>query len=247
MPAPATPANLSIDVTASNGFKLTWDDVASELGFRLYRSTDNFVADSSIVLKTGVGGLTAWDLGLVASTQYYYKVSAFNADGESSLSAAVNDTTLAQSLKQYWTGSVGPFDYDQNAIYKDEDEKVTGIRSTGNILAELVPSIDNHLVRRVDILTGGSINSPTIEDEDADTQVQCEESVDEDIIRFDADGNQIAQMDPSGFTLENGTNINEFSIDGLMAGDSDNAVPTEQAVRTYGESIEQFAYFMGGV
>jgi hypothetical protein len=33
--------------------------------------------------------------------------------------------------------------------------------------------------------------------------------------------------------LQNGTDINEFSIDGTMAGNSDNALPTEAAVVTY--------------
>ena len=35
------------------------------------------------------------------------------------------------------------------------------------------------------------------------------------------------------FNLLNGTDINEFSIDGTLAGNSDDAVPTEQAVKTY--------------
>jgi hypothetical protein len=34
-------------------------------------------------------------------------------------------------------------------------------------------------------------------------------------------------------TLNLGTNINEFSTDGTLGGDSDNAVPTEKAVKTY--------------
>jgi len=34
-------------------------------------------------------------------------------------------------------------------------------------------------------------------------------------------------------SLFSGTNINEFSIDGTLAGNSDDAVPTEQAVKTY--------------
>ena len=35
------------------------------------------------------------------------------------------------------------------------------------------------------------------------------------------------------FTLSAGTGINEFSTDGTLAGDSDDAVPTEKAVKTY--------------
>ncbi len=37
----------------------------------------------------------------------------------------------------------------------------------------------------------------------------------------------------SGLTLASGTNVNEFSIDGTLAGNSDDAVPTEKAVKTY--------------
>ncbi len=210
MAAPATPANLSIDTTASNGFELTWDNVALETGFYLYRSTDNFVADSRRVAKLATDVLTAFDLGLIASTQYYYKISAFNGDGESAFSAAVNDTTLAQSLKQHWQGTVGPFDYDQNAIYPGENTKVVGLRSTGNIRADLVPSIDNHMVRKIDIL-GSAINSPLIEDADQDTKVQCEESNDEDKIRFDiggVGGGEKAVMDANAFEIKQPVTVN---------------------------------------
>ncbi|GAI90861.1 unnamed protein product, partial [marine sediment metagenome] len=36
--------------------------------------------------------------------------------------------------------------------------------------------------------------------------------------------------------LENGPAVNEFSIDGTLAGDSDAVVPTEQAVKTYSDT-----------
>ncbi len=43
---------------------------------------------------------------------------------------------------------------------------------------------------------------------------------------------------PTGdITLGSGTNVNEFSIDGTLAGDSDDAVPTEKAVKTYADSV----------
>ena len=48
--------------------------------------------------------------------------------------------------------------------------------------------------------------------------------------------------------LANGTGINEFSTDGTMAGDSDDAVPTEKAVKAYVDSValinQAFAYFL---
>lgn len=43
--------------------------------------------------------------------------------------------------------------------------------------------------------------------------------------------------------LNSGTNVNEFSIDGTLAGNSDDAVPTEQAVKTYVD--EKTAIYIG--
>jgi hypothetical protein len=44
-------------------------------------------------------------------------------------------------------------------------------------------------------------------------------------------------IDEFGITLENGTSINEFSTDGTLGDNSDDAVPTEKAVKTYVDSI----------
>lgn len=41
------------------------------------------------------------------------------------------------------------------------------------------------------------------------------------------------QLNSGVIVLPNGTSINEFSIDGALAGNSDDAVPTEKAVKTY--------------
>lgn len=42
-----------------------------------------------------------------------------------------------------------------------------------------------------------------------------------------------ALLDVNGLTLAIGTTVNEFSIDGTLGDNSDNAVPTEKAVKTY--------------
>jgi len=54
-----------------------------------------------------------------------------------------------------------------------------------------------------------------------------------DVIDFTVAGGSVGTFESDGLTLANGTNVNEFSTDGTLAGDSDNAVPTEQAVKTY--------------
>ncbi|MFC1632441.1 beta strand repeat-containing protein [Candidatus Omnitrophota bacterium] len=44
----------------------------------------------------------------------------------------------------------------------------------------------------------GSVGVDSLQDDDGDTQVQVEESADEDIIRFDTAGNQVASIDATG-------------------------------------------------
>jgi len=46
-------------------------------------------------------------------------------------------------------------------------------------------------------------------------------------------GTKKLETTTNGILLTSGASVSEFSIDGTMAGDSDNAVPTEKAVKTY--------------
>ena len=52
-------------------------------------------------------------------------------------------------------------------------------------------------------------------------------------IIFVSDSVTRATITNAGLTLQSGTAINEFSIDGTLSGDSDNAVPTEKAIKAY--------------
>lgn len=90
MAAPSTPANLSIDKVFSNAIELSWDASGGADGYYLYYSLDD-VTYYKFLTTTALVGVHFY---LDESTQYYYKVSAYNGDGESSLSSSVNDTTL---------------------------------------------------------------------------------------------------------------------------------------------------------
>jgi hypothetical protein len=58
-------------------------------------------------------------------------------------------------------------------------------------------------------------------------------------VRFEDDAGNlgIEIVDGGKVNLANGTGINEFSTDGTLAGDSDDAVPTEKAVKTYSATV----------
>ena len=55
--------------------------------------------------------------------------------------------------------------------------------------------------------TGGGSSSTSITDADLDTKIQVEESADEDVIRFDVAGSEIATMTDDGVILNNGYNF----------------------------------------
>lgn len=50
----------------------------------------------------------------------------------------------------------------------------------------------------------------------------------------------LATLNSSGLDLKNGVPVNEFSTDGTLGGNSDTAVPTEQAVKTYVDARASF-------
>jgi len=54
-----------------------------------------------------------------------------------------------------------------------------------------------------------------------------------DTIAFEAANTTEATINTSGLTLKTGASVNEFSTDGTLADDSNTAVPTEAAVKTY--------------
>jgi len=115
MAAPATPASLAVSATASNKIVITWANVADETGFRLYRSEDDVTYVLWRTLDADV--LIHSDFQLDPDTAYYYKISAFNGDGESALSTEQHDTTLASDWKYMYVHGTGPFNYDANAAY----------------------------------------------------------------------------------------------------------------------------------
>ena len=94
-PAPAAPTALQSTVNSFSEITLDWTDNSSnELSFVVERSLDGTTG------WTPVGALgsdiaTFQDIGLTASTLYYYRVFATNSGGNSTYSAVVSATTSA--------------------------------------------------------------------------------------------------------------------------------------------------------
>jgi hypothetical protein len=89
---PQTPANLAASAASSSQINLNWTDTSNnEDGFKIERSTDN--VNFAQINTTGANSTTFMDTGLSTATTYYYRVRAYNAQGNSGYSNVANATT----------------------------------------------------------------------------------------------------------------------------------------------------------
>jgi hypothetical protein len=91
---PAAPSGLSAAAASSSRIDLSWTDNSSdEGGFKVERSPNGTTWTQ--VATVGANARTYAAAGLSASTQYYFRVRAYNAAGDSAYSNAASATTAA--------------------------------------------------------------------------------------------------------------------------------------------------------
>ena len=89
-PPPLAPTPLTATPISGERIDLVWTDVANENGYRLERSLDG--VSYGLVASPAADQNSYSDMGLSASTTYYYRVTAFNAGGDSPAASASADT-----------------------------------------------------------------------------------------------------------------------------------------------------------
>ena len=90
---PNAPSGLTATATSSTQINLSWTDVANETGFKIERKT-GVGGTYSQIATVGAGIVSYSNTGLTANTNYYYRVRATNAGGDSPYSNEANATTL---------------------------------------------------------------------------------------------------------------------------------------------------------
>ncbi len=94
---PAPPSSLSASTVSTTAIDLSWSDTSSnEDGFRVERKTGSGGTYAQIA-TTSPNVATYSDAGLTANTSYFYRVLAFNSDGDSAYSNEASSTTSASS------------------------------------------------------------------------------------------------------------------------------------------------------
>jgi len=91
--APSAPAGLAAAAASSTGIDLSWTDNSDdESGFKIERSA-NGSGDWAEIATVGENVTAYSDTGLSADTTHYYRVRAYNANGDSAYSNVANATT----------------------------------------------------------------------------------------------------------------------------------------------------------
>jgi hypothetical protein len=103
---PAAPGNLAATAASSTQINLAWQDNSNnENGFRIERSPNGTTGWTEIA-TTSAAATTYQDTTVAASTQYWYRVRAFNGAGDSGNSNVANTTTPAAPLPPAAPGSL---------------------------------------------------------------------------------------------------------------------------------------------
>jgi hypothetical protein len=96
---PAAPANLIATSVSSSQINLTWTDSDNtETGFKVERCTGAGCSDFAQIATVGANVIIYSDTGLTASTGYTYRVSAYNAAGNSDYSNSASAVTQAAAV-----------------------------------------------------------------------------------------------------------------------------------------------------
>ena len=112
-PPPAAPSSLSATAVSTTQINLTWlDNASNEDGFKIERCSGSGCTNFAQIAQVGPGVVNYSNTGLTSSTNYTYRVSAYNIAGNSSYSNTASATTLASGPAP----PAAPFNLIANAV-----------------------------------------------------------------------------------------------------------------------------------
>ncbi|MBQ2990118.1 MAG: fibronectin type III domain-containing protein, partial [Clostridia bacterium] len=101
---PATPTGVSAAAQSSSSIRVSWSEAPLATGYYVYRATSSGGTYSKVGTVDSGSTTSFTDTGLTANKTYYYKVKAYNFDGESGLSSYASAKTNAEGRPSVPTG-----------------------------------------------------------------------------------------------------------------------------------------------
>jgi hypothetical protein len=171
MAIPNPPSSLSANVVSNTQVDLSWTDNSSdETGFRIEESVN--VPNAFVEVTTVLANVVTHSRVVDAGTRLYYRVRAYNGDGNSAYSNTVTviSTGWPQVVKDI--GAQVYFDWDRDGSYTDETAYLISARGTHRIaplgqsitatsgrVSECTVVLDNTSERFSSFNTGGALYS----------------------------------------------------------------------------------------
>ena len=193
--APSAPRGLTATATSSSEIYLSWNPVSGASGYKVYQSTSS--SGTYGLLGTTIN-TTAVNNNLPANTTVYYKVTAYNSDGESGYSNTASATTLSSTVSV--TGvSLNPTSLTINV---GNTATLTATVSPSNATDKRVAwASGNTNVARVNddgVVTGVSTGTTTIAVATVDGQYTATCTV---TVIYSLDGRWLRQDNQVGYTI----------------------------------------------
>ncbi len=96
IPVPSAPSGLTATAVSSSQINLTWvDNATDETGFKIERCSGAGCSNFAVIATVGANVTSYSNTGLSASTNYSYRVRAYNAGGDSDYSNTASAVTQA--------------------------------------------------------------------------------------------------------------------------------------------------------
>jgi hypothetical protein len=124
---PSVPSNVTASAQSSHSIRISWSAVSGASLYGVYRSTS---ANGTYEHKVSTSSTSYTDNGLPTNTTYYYKVSAYNSQGESDKSSTSSAKTSS------------PGDAEKNPITLTENKWAEGNITSGAAEKEIWYSFD---------------------------------------------------------------------------------------------------------
>ncbi len=138
---PVAPSALTTSALSSSQIQLDWSDNSTdESGFNIERSIDG--VNFSVINSTIADAVSFTDSGLASSTTYFYRVSAYNANGSSSYSNMSSATTQSQggTASSIQVDSITVSTIAQGKGIKSGSASVVVVDDLGNPVADAIVS-----------------------------------------------------------------------------------------------------------